>query len=138
MWRVKGFCLLQRHVFELKEPQIITIFIMSRKLDEKTMTKLKKGGVWEKIMKEVIKDPNLSPEIREGKLKVYYQKGLVMTLDGKKDVPEILAPGYYKGHSTINIDPTHPKDYFKWAKEMVGNYSSFNCGYCIRWSLSYI
>ena len=96
---------------------------MSRKLDEKTMTKLKKGGVWEKIMKEVIKDPNLSPEIREGKLKVYYQKGLVMTLDGKKDVPEILAPGYYKGHSTINIDPTHPKDYFKWAKEMVGNYN---------------
>ena len=109
---------------------------MSRKLNDETMSKLKKGGVWAIIMNEVNKDPELSPEIRDGKLKIYYQKGLVLTLDGKKSKPEILSSGYYKGQPAIDIDPKHPKDYFVWAKEKVGKFNKNKLEFIIQQRIS--
>lgn len=87
------------------------------------MQKLRKGGCWELICKEAIKDSDLSPEIRDGKLIIYYQKGVILTLDGKKNNPDILSEGYYKGFPSRGIDIKKPKDYFKWAKEMIGNHN---------------
>lgn len=96
---------------------------MARVLNEQLMQKLRRGGCWEFICKEAIKDPDLSPEIRDGKLIIYYQKGVILTLDGKKNNPDILSEGYYKGFPSCEIDVKKPKDYFKWAKEMIGNHN---------------
>lgn len=96
---------------------------MARILGEELMSKLRKDGIWGNIMKEINKDPDLSPEIREGALKIYYQKGLILTLEGKKVKPVPLADGYYKGDILTEIDPLKPQKYFQWAKEKVGNYN---------------
>ena len=96
---------------------------MARILNEQLMKKLRKGGDWELICKEAIDDPDLSPEIRDGKLIVYFQKGKILTLEGKKERPEVLSEGYHKGKPLLDIDTKKPKEYFKWAKEMIGNHN---------------
>ena len=67
---------------------------MARKLNDELVRKLAPQGEYANILKEVIKDKELSLEIREGKAIIYYQKGKILTLS--KDKIEYLSSGYYK------------------------------------------
>ena len=98
---------------------------MARKLNNELLEKLKPQGEYANILNEVIKDKELSLEIREGKAIIYYKKGKILTLS--KDKIEYLSLGYYKNKeeqpklSDEQIKKT-PKEYFKTAKSLVDNH----------------
>ena len=58
------------------------------------MTKLSKGGELYKLMRVIASDKELASEIREGRLTVYYQKGVVLEISEKQI--KTFKPGYYK------------------------------------------
>ena len=100
---------------------------MARKLNDELVKKLAPQGEYANILKEVIKDKELSLEIREGKAIIYYQKGKILTLS--KDNIEYLSSGYYKNKEKnfkFSDEQTKqtPKEYFKIAKSLVYEYGN--------------
>ncbi len=100
---------------------------MARKLNDELVKKLAPQGEYANILKEVIKDKELSLEIREGKAIIYYQKGKILTLS--KDKIEYLSSGYYKNKEKnfkFSDEQTKqtPKEYFKIAKSLVYEYGN--------------
>lgn len=79
-----------------------------------------KRGEYREILKCIKKDKDLSLEIRpKDEVKIYYRKGLVLTLAlGKK--PKLISPKYSKGYSVDwELKVESPQTYFKTAKNWV-------------------
>lgn len=104
---------------------------MSRKLSDLLLQKLAPKGDYANILKVVIRDKELSLEIRNGKAIIYYQKGKILTLSNKG--LELLANGYYKEKYTPDdfkskypdkLIEEHPEQYFEEAKSFINKYGS--------------
>lgn len=113
---------------------------MARQLSQNLMAKLSKGGELYKLMRVIASDKELASEIREGRLTVYYQKGVVLEISEKQI--KTFNPGYYKGcvdffggkiqkketidskcHiEPVKFDPQDPKPYLVWAKKVIETY----------------
>ena len=104
---------------------------MARKLNDELVRKLAPHGEYANILKEVIKDKELSLEIRDGKAIIYYQKGKILTLSNKGI--ELLAYGYYKKEYTTDdfknkysdkLIKEHPEQYFEKVKSFVNEFGN--------------
>jgi hypothetical protein len=95
---------------------------MARKLTPELIKELKEGK-FKKLLSEIKNDPELSLEIRTGgEAKVYYSKGLILTLSTKK--VERLSSMYIKdGRPVPELDLKNPKKYLSEAKELVRTHS---------------
>lgn len=102
------------------------------------MAKLSKGGEWHRLMKDIAADRDLTSEIRDGRLTVYYQKGRLLEI--RENKINVLDPGYYNGctkyfvekiqngvfsnndvlKQPVVFDPNNAKPYLKWAKIAIG------------------
>lgn len=91
---------------------------MARKLSAEMIQELTQGK-YRKILNIVKKDADLSLEIRpKDKVKIYYQKGLILTL-GRHSY-SIMNLGYTKKHlSNLTLDLDNPKTYFDIAKPWI-------------------
>lgn len=92
---------------------------MARKLSQAMIAELK-TGTYREVLKCIKKDKDLSLEIRpKDEVKIYYQKGLVLTLAlGKK--PKLMNPGYTKNHIVdLKFESESPQTYFNTAKSWI-------------------
>ncbi len=98
---------------------------MARKLNEKLLKMLAPQGEYGNILNEVIKDKELSLEIRDGKAIIYYKKGEILTLS--KNNIKYLSQGYYRNKASqpeFSDEQTkqNPATYFNLAKSFVDNH----------------
>lgn len=95
---------------------------MARKLIPELIAELKTGR-FKKLLSQIASDPELSFEVRtKGEAKVYYSKGLILTLSAKKE-PQLLAKGYLKNRAVPDLDLYAPAKYLSAAKEVVRAHS---------------
>jgi hypothetical protein len=95
---------------------------MARKLSSQLIKELK-DGEYKHLLSAIKEDPELLLEVRTGgEAKVYYSKGLILTLSAKK--VERLSPNYIKdGRPVPELDLKNPKKYLSEAKELVRAHS---------------
>lgn len=100
---------------------------MARILGNKLEQELLGKGKYAKIFQTVKENPDLSAEMRESELIVYYKKGKILSLTAKRAT--ILADGYYKSEKGTEFNNTKlsllrrleskPSSYFDLAMQLM-------------------
>lgn len=95
---------------------------MNRKLDKDFIVHFKEGGKYHKLLSAVKADHELTLEIRiNSEIKVYYNKGLVLTLSRKGEKP--LSDGYCRDSVKPKLDLNSPETYLDAAKRLIISHS---------------
>ena len=95
---------------------------MHRKLDRDFIAHFKKGGKYDMLLSAIKEDPELSVEIRiNSEIKVYYTKGLVLTLSKKGET--LLSDGYCRDIVKPVLDLNAPEEYLDMAKGLIRKHS---------------
>ncbi|MCQ2323410.1 MAG: hypothetical protein MJZ53_00955 [Paludibacteraceae bacterium] len=100
---------------------------MARILGNKLEQELLGNGKYAKIFQTIKENPDLSAEMRESELIVYYKKGKILSLTASH--PSILADGYYKKekgdqfketrNTLLRRLDTRPSSYFELAMQLM-------------------
>ena len=92
---------------------------MARYLSKQLIEKLKTGE-YSRVLRCINRDRELSLEIRNSEAKVYYRKGLVLTINGRGH--RLAADGYFKTSQCPELDREKPEKYFKSVKEAIDDF----------------